>query len=227
MTDPATVEDRIARGLAAGTVTSDEIIPFPEDWGENDLAVCLRSGETKNDIFRLLNSGWRPTFYRYRSADGAVMLIVLRLDSPDRCKKKVRPLRVARQIGFRPDVVALGLEPPRPLYGLDRLAAAPIADVLLVEGEKAADAGQLLFPDLAVVTWQNGASGVAQADWRALAGRRAIIWPDNDDAGRMAAQSVAGKLTGVGAGSVRIVKNPSWFPPKWDVAEPVPSRAHA
>ena len=30
---------------------------------------------------------------------------------------------------------------PRPLYGLDRLAAKPAATVLLVEGEKCADAG--------------------------------------------------------------------------------------
>ncbi len=40
---------------------------------------------------------------------------------------------------------------PRPLYGLDRLAARPGAPVLLPEGEKAADAGGTLFPGHAAV----------------------------------------------------------------------------
>ena len=36
---------------------------------------------------------------------------------------------------------------PRPLYGLDRLAARPAAPALVCEGEKTADAAGLLFPD--------------------------------------------------------------------------------
>ena len=69
---------------------------------------------------------------------------------------------------------------PRPLYGLDRLAAKPDATVLLVEGEKCADAGHAELPDLAVVSWPGGGKAVKKVDWTALAGRKVILWADAD-----------------------------------------------
>ncbi|TRZ56539.1 MAG: hypothetical protein D4S02_15425, partial [Rhodocyclaceae bacterium] len=69
---------------------------------------------------------------------------------------------------------------PRPLYGLDRLVAKPDATVLLVEGEKCADAGAALLPEFAVVSWPGGGKAVKKADWRPLAGRKVIAWPDAD-----------------------------------------------
>jgi hypothetical protein len=41
---------------------------------------------------------------------------------------------------------------PRPLYGLDQLAARPDALVIVTEGEKAADAAALIFPDAVAIT---------------------------------------------------------------------------
>src|SRR4051794_39059157 len=55
--------------------------------------------------------------------------------------------------------------PPRPLYGLDRLAARPQAPVMLLEGEKAADAAGLLFPDYVAICSQGGSNAAAKADW--------------------------------------------------------------
>jgi hypothetical protein len=207
-------------------VTTDEIIPFSEEWSEDDIGTDLRAGSAKNQIFEHLNSGWRLTLHRYRTAAGALILIIVRLDAPDGSDKFIRPLRVARRVGSCTKLEARGLEPLRPLYGLDRLASAPGANVLLVEGEKAADAGQVLFPALTVMTWCGGAPGVAQADWRPLAGRNTIIWPDNDGAGRTAAREVAKALARVEASSIRMVEPPSWFPKKWDLANPVPSRSN-
>lgn len=69
---------------------------------------------------------------------------------------------------------------PRPLYGLDRLAARPDAPVLLVEGEKCADAPLELLPELVPVTWSGGSNAVTKADWSPLAGRTVLIWPDAD-----------------------------------------------
>lgn len=69
---------------------------------------------------------------------------------------------------------------PRPLYGLDRLAAMPDAVVLLVEGEGCADAAADRLPEYAVVTWPGGGKAVKKADWRPLAGRKVIAWPDAD-----------------------------------------------
>ena len=69
---------------------------------------------------------------------------------------------------------------PRPLYGLDKLALRPTTDVLVVEGEKAADAAQRLQSLYSVITWPGGANAVKQADWSPLRGHRVLIWPDRD-----------------------------------------------
>lgn len=71
-------------------------------------------------------------------------------------------------------------EPNRPLYGLDRLAAKPDATVLVVEGEKCADAGHEHLPELAVVSWPGGGKADAKVDWSPLAGRKVITWADAD-----------------------------------------------
>jgi RecA-family ATPase len=76
---------------------------------------------------------------------------------------------------------------PRPLYGLNRLATMPDATVLVCEGEKSADAAQVLFPEYACVSWQGGTASVDYADMLPLQKRNVIIWPDNDEPGLKAA----------------------------------------
>jgi hypothetical protein len=219
----STFEERLEQGLLSKEVIGDGILPFPEDWGEDDLAICLKRGQVRDEIFERLNSGWPLTLYRYRLMAGTIIQIVLRLDNPAAPKKYVRPLRVQRLIGSRCEVVALAHCPPRPLYGLDRLAAASTeSEVLLVEGEKAADAGQRVFPGMPVITWSNGAQGQSVADFTPLAGRRVIIWPDNDSTGATATKTLGPRLIEIGAQSVRVVQVPDWFPDKWDLAEPFP-----
>ena len=70
---------------------------------------------------------------------------------------------------------------PRPLYNLHLLADRPAAPVLVVEGEKCADAAQAALGDKAVVTtWPGGGKAVKKACWEPLRGRRIVIWPDAD-----------------------------------------------
>lgn len=69
---------------------------------------------------------------------------------------------------------------PRPLYGLDRLAANPEAIVLVVEGEKCADAGAAELPELAVVSWPGGGKADGKVDWEPLRGRKVMTWADAD-----------------------------------------------
>jgi putative DNA primase/helicase len=78
----------------------------------------------------------------------------------------------------------LGFPKPRPLYGLDRLAARPKAPVVVTEGEKAADAAALLLLDHVAVTSPGGSKAAKAADWSPLAGRHVVIWPDNDAPGQ-------------------------------------------
>jgi putative DNA primase/helicase len=113
---------------------------------------------------------------------------------------------------------------PRPLYGLDRLAARPDAIVLVVEGEKTADAAQQHFPDYVAVTWPGGSNAAGKADWSVLARRRVVMWPDADGPGRKAAAEGAKLVTAAGAASVGEVAVPDGLPDGWDLADPVPEQ---
>ena len=91
----------------------------------------------------------------------------------------------------------------RPLYN----AAALRADdgpVLIVEGEKARDAAAEALPDVFVTCWPGGTSHAGNVDLSPLKGRDVILWPDADDAGRKAMETVAETLHGI-ASSVRVV----------------------
>jgi uncharacterized protein DUF3987 len=72
---------------------------------------------------------------------------------------------------------------------------------MVVEGElctdRLADRGLL-------TTTSGGADSAATSDWRPMAGRRATIWPDNDEAGRRYAQEVTEKLLTQGC-TVRVI----------------------
>lgn len=76
-------------------------------------------------------------------------------------------------------------------------------DVLLVEGEAAADA--LMGAGILAVTWRGGAGRAAKAIPQlvdALAGRKVVLLPDDDAAGRKAMHDIAAALVG-GAARVR------------------------
>jgi hypothetical protein len=75
---------------------------------------------------------------------------------------------------------------PRPLFGLDDLAAKRGAPVLLVEGEKCRAAGAGAWAQYAVLSWPGGTNGVAKVDWSPLEGCDVTLWPDADDGGRKA-----------------------------------------
>ena len=95
---------------------------------------------------------------------------------------------------------------PRPIYGLDLLTAKPDAQVVIVEGEKARAAAEMLLPDAIVICWQGGAQAVSKADWRALAGRAVILWPDADEPGKACMDKLAVLLQHAGAISVHRVR---------------------
>lgn len=114
-----------------------------------------------------------------------------------------------------------GMPGLKPLYRADKLADAK--KVIVVEGEKAADAGQSLWSDYVVTTWANGAGAVAKTDWSVLRhAETVLIIPDNDPAGIKAALAVRAAIGGVARGEVRIVELPQGLPEKWDVADAWP-----
>ena len=104
---------------------------------------------------------------------------------------------------------------PKPLYWARRVPGQP---VLIAEGEKAADAAAVLFPEHAVCTWPGGTSNVQHANWQPLAGCSVTIWPDADDVGRKAAAQLARILLGLRC-SVVVVNPPDTVAQGWDLAD--------
>lgn len=76
---------------------------------------------------------------------------------------------------------------PWPLYRRDILLTA--SRVVVVEGEKCADA--LIAIGIPATTSPGGAGKAPYADWQPLAGKRVDLWPDNDPPGK------DGKRTGL------------------------------
>jgi hypothetical protein len=182
--------------------------------------------ERRRPFLDLLRDGFQLTPIPYLSEEGRWIFGVLRFDHPTK-GKVIRPVRCSRMLGTRPVISATSVDPLRPLYGLDKLAARSNEPVLMVEGEFSADAAQRRFSDYVAITWPGGAPGVSTADLRPLVGRHITIWPDNDGAGKDAALRMANRAHTIGAASVKVVNVPTTLPEKWDLADPLPSDFYA
>ena len=157
----------------------------------------------------------------YKTADSAVAFYVCRFDPPGG-RKEILPLTYWQNITGDKQWRWHGLPEPRPLYNLDQLTARPEAPVLVCEGEKAADAAALLFPDQVCVTSSNGAKSASKADWSPLKGRAVFIWPDNDEPGKAYADSVTQLLLELDAkANVSIMKPIAQAPARNEAGEPV------
>ncbi|MGH9058429.1 MAG: hypothetical protein ACRDZY_02775, partial [Acidimicrobiales bacterium] len=91
-----------------------------------------------------------------------------------------------------------GVDPATLFYRAELLSAGK--PVLIVEGEKAADAlASLDLPNVVILGHVAGAPGphMAPEALALLQGRRLYLWPDNDDVGRKAMDKLAADLTGL------------------------------
>ena len=161
-------------------------------------------------------SGPRTTVYQYHDMEGKVISYVSRHEGPE--GKTFLPWTYGSLNGKRAWHPKRG-HPPLSLYNLDMLAHLPADwDVFIVEGEKAANVlnKKLRKENYAAfaMTWPGGASNTEYADWRPLAGRSVILWPDADREGRNAMAHVAGWMHVVGAqiiGWISITSLPDGF----------------
>lgn len=118
--------------------------------------------------------------WEYRDEGGAVIGLVARYDTAPG-KKEIVPYTEDEATGKWGGGQWVA---PRPLYGLEHLAKHPGAPVLIVEGEKAADAARtVLQGPYVVVTWPGGGTVWDKADWTPVHGRKVLLWPDADTAG--------------------------------------------
>ncbi len=163
-----------------------------------------------------------PTkLWTYTDNQGRPMAHTARFETPQ--GKVVLPLTYGKQDSI-PKWTWKALPEPRPLYNLQGLAQTT-KPILIVEGEKTADAAQVLFPNYTITTWSGGAQAVHKADWSILQGRTVILWPDHDQAGNKAMLEVAKALTPY-TKDVCMITLPPTLPEKWDLADAIPENVH-
>lgn len=126
-------------------------------------------------------------------------------------------VRIERRHGRRKQIRRdpAGVPPPYRPYG------KPADDyAVIVEGEASADA--VIAAGLPSLTWCGGAGagGTAwkETDWTALKGRRVILWPDADKAGRATMHGLAAHLHGLGC-RVDWIQPPPDVVRGWDAAD--------
>lgn len=107
----------------------------------------------------------------------------------------------------------------RPLLNAALLDQRPNAYVVVVEGEKTCDAATRLFPNMVAITWSGGCKALHKTSFDALAGRKVILWPDNDAPGVDAMEGLAQTLLAMPDTVVRIASNPEGAPEGWDLAD--------
>ena len=131
----------------------------------------------------------------YRDTAGAETAVVRRMEQPDGGKK----FSIC-SISFRDGTPTCDLRAPDhlPLYNADLVVNRPDARLVIVEGEKCADA-MSCFEDVVPVTWPCGANSIGKVDFSLLSGREVYLCPDNDKVGHRAMEKVEIELAKVGA----------------------------
>lgn len=145
----------------------------------------------------------------YLDEAGHLIAVVYRYDPPGQ-KKQFRPWDAKRRKMTPPD--------PRPLYNQPGMASA--AQVVLVEGEKCAQA--LIEAGIVATTAMHGANApVDKTDWSPLSGKSVLIWPDRDKPGWEYATVAAQAILSAGAKSCHILYPPEEATEGWDAADAI------
>lgn len=209
-----------AKALAATPASSGDRAVHDSD-GDWKTLMPVPTEAPKKPNTGMYSDAAGQTLYAYRNGHGELLGYVARTDRPGG-KKEIRPWVFAERPDGRQEWRTQAFPEPRPLYNLDKLAAAPDATVLVVEGEKTADAASVLFPGWVAITSPSGARAAAKGDWSPLNGRTLVLWPDNDIDGRRYAYDVARQARAAGAARIALVDVPGDFPGKWDLADEAP-----
>lgn len=142
--------------------------PKPTDIGEppDDVKVPRFTHPRHGEVSKV---------WEYKNLDGKVIHYICRYDTKD--GKQFAPMSYSASQGW----IARAFPDPRLLYGLEQLRENPDLRILIVEGEKAADAArEICGKNYLVMTWPGGSNAYAKADWSPIYGRKVLIWPDRD-----------------------------------------------
>ena len=117
--------------------------------------------------------------WQYRNQAGQLLGAVYRFLTSDGGKEVLPCVWARHEVSGKGEWRWLSFPDPRPLYGLDRIETNK--PILIVEGEKCADAAQAEVGQwLSVLTWPGGGKAVKKADFSAVAGHKVMVWADCD-----------------------------------------------
>ncbi len=239
---------RIAGNISTVTAPKREKPPVePPDWQPiipipDDLSVSPPDVFKRRDGALKLSARWE-----YRDAAGQLIGYVCRFNKPEGGKEVVPQTWCVNTKTGEAAWRWQSFPEPRPLYGLDKLAANPKAQVILVEGEKKVDAGYkhaeaagISADKLVFAAWPGGGKAVEKIDWSPLYGRSLGLWPDNDQKDYPERHPKAGQKVpfldqpGIAAmlavfdklqshcPSIKFIVPPDGTPCGWDIADEFP-----
>tara|TARA_R100001369_G_scaffold58324_1_gene85175 strand:+ start:3816 stop:6374 length:2559 start_codon:yes stop_codon:yes gene_type:complete len=170
----------------------------------------------------LQRTGSENYIYQYKDINNRTCFYIKRTD-PARGKKSFTPM------SFDPDKntwVPKAWPDDRPLFK-EHLLNGSDKPVIIVEGEKAANAAAKIFKDsFDIVCWSGGSNQVHLTNYAALKDKDITLWPDNDAAGIEAMTEAALILLDQGVtDKIDIIKLSKLFPDKWDLADNFPADA--
>lgn len=161
------------------------IIPVPSD----------EIGVTPEDFYHF-EHGLPSKVWTYRLPEGEIAGWVARYDT-DEGGKEIIPWTWTRKINGSSEKLRMkGMPAPRALYNSDQIYSRKNDPILWNEGEKAADAGQKLFPGWVSTACQGGGNAISLSDFRILHGRTIIFLCDHDGPGYQAASKIVDQLIG-------------------------------
>lgn len=217
------------------------VVPVPKD---NTLRPMDIFNRRSGDSFEKLTCSKR---WAYHDANGDLIGYICRFELPGGGKDVIPQSFCVNQKTGEMRWRWISFSKPRPLYGLDKLAKHPLAQVIIVEGEKACDAAQALYEaagiprdKLVVVSWAGGGKAVRFTDWSPLEGRNVGLWPDADQKpypeqhpqagvlmplleqpGMACMVDIAKRLEGV-AKAIKMICPPAGVADGWDLADELP-----
>lgn len=183
----------------------------------NQLPICKSLSEGATRVMPIPADTAIPDFsdkrgfagaYTYTDAEGGIVALAFRFNLPMENGKRTKKFAYltlwddperGRVWAWR------GVPEGRPLYNLKNLLDRPGDAVLVVEGEKCADAAKEKFPNCVIVTWMGGCNALELTDFAPLSGRNVLIFPDHDVPGRNACDRLVAKLHDLNARRIRTI----------------------
>jgi hypothetical protein len=200
------------------TWVASAIVPksAPKFNAEKDLAFLTNKGSVISLV------------HEYKNKDNQLLGYAVRIEDTKTEKKQVLPVAYCHnevKDKSRWQLKGFSDAGSKPIYGLEELKQNPNKPILIVEGEKTADAASKLLLDHNVISWMGGAQAVDKVDWSKLSNRVVSIWPDNDKPGIVAAKNIANHIdchNGFSGLTTVVDTEKLGLPTKWDLADEIP-----